>query len=99
MPVLTNPMQFLMTALSTMTNGLISDMQTLMLGLVVAAFIVMGLDYLMEILDYSIQSHSRDKYFDRAKAALDESSNYAFGSPERDRAEAQYRAFIRKSVE
>lgn len=35
-----DPIQYLMNALAILTGGLISDMQTLILGLVVCAFIL-----------------------------------------------------------
>jgi len=45
-----DPMQYLMDALAILTGGLITDMQTLILGLVVCSFIVMALDILKDLL-------------------------------------------------
>lgn len=45
-----DPMQYLMDALAILTGGLIKDMQTLILGLVVCSFIVMALDMLKDLL-------------------------------------------------
>jgi len=45
-----DPTQYLMDALAILTGGLISDMQTLILGLVVCAFIVMALDLLKDLV-------------------------------------------------
>jgi hypothetical protein len=45
-----DPTQYLMEALSILTGGLITDMQTLILGLVVCAFLLMALDILKDLL-------------------------------------------------
>ena len=45
-----DPIQYLMNALAILTGGLISDMQTLILGLVVCAFILMALDILKDLI-------------------------------------------------
>lgn len=45
-----DPMEYLMNALAILTGGLITDMQTLILGVVVCSFIVMALDILKDLL-------------------------------------------------
>ncbi len=45
-----DPTQYLLEALSTLTGGLIKDMQTLILGLVVCSFILMAFDLLKDLL-------------------------------------------------
>jgi|GEM_PF-4583776 len=45
-----DPMNYLMAALSTLTGGLIADIQTLILGLVVCSFILMALDLLKDFV-------------------------------------------------
>ena len=45
-----DPMQYLMDALAILTGGLIKDMQTLILGMVVCTFVVMALDMLKDLL-------------------------------------------------
>jgi hypothetical protein len=45
-----DPIQYLMNALAILTGGLITDMQTLILGLVVCAFILMALDILKDLI-------------------------------------------------
>jgi hypothetical protein len=54
-----DPMQYLMNALSTLTGGLIADMQTLILGMVVCSFILMALDLLLEVLLSPLSSYQR----------------------------------------
>ncbi|MGD9950062.1 MAG: hypothetical protein AB7U29_19390 [Desulfobulbus sp.] len=45
-----DPTQYLLDALSVLTGGLIKDMQTLILGLVVCSFILMALDLLKNLI-------------------------------------------------
>jgi hypothetical protein len=45
-----DPTQYLLTAISTLTGGLITDMQTLILGLVVCSFILMAFDLLKDLI-------------------------------------------------
>jgi hypothetical protein len=45
-----DPTNYLMAALSTLTGGLIADIQTLILGLVVCSFILMALDLLKDFV-------------------------------------------------
>lgn len=45
-----DPTQYLLEALSTLTGGLIKDLQTLILGLVVCSFILMALDLLKDLI-------------------------------------------------
>lgn len=50
MPIKVDPFDYLMAALSSLTNGLINDLKTLILGLVVCSFIVMALDLLKDLV-------------------------------------------------
>ena len=45
-----DPIQYLMEALSILTGGLINDMKTLILGLVVCSFILMAFDLLKDLI-------------------------------------------------
>jgi len=45
-----DPTQYLMDALAILTGGLIKDLQTLILGLVVCSFILMALDLLKDLI-------------------------------------------------
>jgi len=45
-----DPTQYLMDALAVMTGGLVNDMKTLILGLVVCSFILMALDILKDLV-------------------------------------------------
>ena len=93
-----DPTQYLMSALSSLTGGLVSDLQTLILGMVVCTFIAMGADYLFSIINSAFERSARDRNFNRAKSALGERSRYEEGTAEYDRASLQYREYIRKSV-
>ena len=104
-----DPTQYLMSALSSLTGGLVSDLQTLILGMVVCTFIAMGADYLFFIINSAFERSARDRNFERAKSARDNNferakstladrGQYEKGTAEYDRASLQYREYIRKSV-
>ena len=93
-----DPTQCLMSALSTLTGGLVSDMQTLILGMVVLGFIAMGIDYLMDVVGHSIERASKNRSFERAKSTLAERDQYERGSAEYDRLSIRYRKLLNKSV-
>lgn len=102
MPVI-DPTQYLMDALSTLTGGLVNDLKTLILGMVVCAFLLMALDYLKDLFGDTIEtfvSHrNSNKYFENARFAKEARDNSVFGSAEYDFNNALYRRFIRKSVD
>ncbi len=93
-----NPTQYLFDAMSNLTGGLITDIKTLFLGLVVCSFIYFGFDILMEAVGLSLERRARDRSFERAKSTLAEREGYAQGSAEYDRLSARYRKLINKSV-
>jgi hypothetical protein len=94
-----DPIQYLITALGTLTGGLVSDMQSLILGIVVISFILMGLDYLLEIFNHTMQSSARQRFADKASRSFEAMNGYEKGSFEHERARAQYRRFLNKSLE
>ncbi len=56
-----NPTDILFTTVSNLTGGLITDMTTLVVGLISLAFILMGLDSLMDVLNHAMDHHSKNK--------------------------------------
>lgn len=93
-----DPFQYLISSLSTLTGGLISDMQTLFLGILFCAFLFMGFEHLMEALGHAIESRSRDRYLDLARSTKSRLKGLDWGSAEYDQASLQYREYIRKSI-
>ena len=93
-----DPMQYLMTAISSLTGGLITDLQTLFLGVIVCMFIWFGIDHLMFALETFTQNRSKDLAFSRAQKSLSNRAGFARGSAEYDRETARYRKYINKSV-
>lgn len=93
-----NPFQFLIDALSTMTGGLIADMQTLLLGVFLCSFIVMALGYLKDILEGSMNTRLANLYSNEAARALNERNQFASGSFEYQKANLKYRKLLNKAV-
>lgn len=94
-----DPIQYLITSLSTLTGGLVSDIQSLILGCIVCAFILMGCDYLLDVLNHAMQSMTRKRYTDKAARSFDSLSSYEKGSFDYERTYAQYRRHLNKSLE
>lgn len=94
-----DPMQYLMTALSTLTGGLIADMQALILGIVVCSFIFMALDYLLGIVGTAVDSHRSDKYMKDAQIALKARKTSDPFSAEYEYNNQLYKRLVRKSVD
>jgi hypothetical protein len=94
-----DPMQYLMSALTTLTGGLIADMQSLILGLVVCSFIFMGLDYLMDVFGTIINDYRSNKYMKDAHAFLDARNDFDRSSAEYAYNNQIYQRLVRKSVD
>lgn len=56
-----NPTDILFTTVSNLTGGLITDMTTLVVGLITLAFILMGLDLLMDVFNHAMDNHAKNK--------------------------------------
>lgn len=93
-----DPFAYIMSSLSTMTGGLIADMQTLILGIILISFLVFGFEWLIEIIDGRLEETARGRNFDRAKNALAKRNSFSKGSVEYDQASLEYRRFLTKSV-
>ena len=94
-----DPTQYLLDALSTLTGGLIADVQTLILGLVVLSFLAMGFDYLMDILGAFFDNNRADKYLRDARDIRLAQQTWNKGTAEYDYHEHLYRRFVRRSAE
>lgn len=68
-----NPTDIIFQTVSNLTGGLITDMTTLIVGLVTVAFILMGLDLLIDVLNHAMDNHqkkmARNKYWAEANNA------------------------------
>lgn len=62
------PSDILFQAISSMTGGLINDLTTAMLGMVVLGFLVFGVDYLKDIFEDSIARRETNASLDRARS-------------------------------
>lgn len=51
-----NPTDMIFNAISQLTGGLIADLSTAIIAMIMLSFIAMGFDYLLDILDNRIKS-------------------------------------------
>lgn len=94
-----DPTKILFDAVSSLTGGLISDMQTLFLGGVVLAFILMALDYLKDGFDAMLEQRGHSRSLESADIMRMERDQYSRGSVEWEEANYMYRHFIRKAAD
>jgi hypothetical protein len=93
-----NPFQFLLDALGNLTGGLIADMQTLLLGVLVCSFIVMAIGYLKDILEGSMNARLASRYSLEASYALKVRNRYDKDSFEYQKANLKYKKLLNKAV-
>lgn len=94
-----DPIQYLMSALTTLTGGLIADMQSLILGMVVCMFIFMALDHLMGVFGNFFDGIRHDRYMRDASDALEMREFSERGSAEYEYHDQLYKRLVRKSVD
>lgn len=83
-----NPIDLIFATVSDLTGGLITDMTTLIVGLITLAFILMGLDLLMEVFNHALGSHATEK----AKNEYWAAANNAGVNFEEDEKQVKYEA-------
>jgi len=93
-----NPNQYLFDAISNMTGGIITDIESLFLGGIVLAFICVGLDYLKDAFNHMLDARSHDRFLEDAKDMQMERDQYRRGSSEWEEANYMYRHFIGKAA-
>lgn len=93
-----DPFAYIIDSFSRLTGGLISDMQSAILGCLLIAFILMGLDYLMGVLGNVISSRAADRYMDKARHVKNERNFLIRGSADWDEATQLYRHYISKAA-
>lgn len=94
-----DPTQYLLDALSSLTGGLVDDIKTLILGMVVCAFVMMGIDYLVSIINHATAATHADRYLKDAKNVLMARNTWKEGTAEYDHHNALYRKLIRRSAD
>lgn len=68
------PIDLIFQTVSNLTGGLITDMTTLIVGLVTVAFILMGFDFLMDVLNHAMFNHAKN--IDKKEKWTDPSKNF-----------------------
>lgn len=91
-------MGIIFTTLSQLTNGLISDATTLVIGILVLGFIAMGFDMLKGNLDLFLANRRGDAYGEKADFWFQARENSTKGTRNYDEADMFYKASLRESV-
>lgn len=92
-------MNIIFNAVSQLTGGLINDITSMVIGMVVLSFIAMGLDYLKDVLDGVMDRRASNKYFSRAQEVLKARNTWEAGSAGYAQQNALYHRLIRKSAD
>lgn len=95
--IMPDPTQILFDAISGLTGGIIKDVQTAMIAILLIVFLLLGFDLLKDVLFNRYQSRAaQNKYWREAEYHLQESSNYQRGTIEYDYHKARYRKLLNK---
>jgi len=81
---------------SDLTGGLVTDIQTAIIAMLVIAFIMMGFDFLKEALEHSMQSQRKGRAYDEARTYQANGEN-ATNQLDRDIARARYRDAVKRA--
>ena len=95
-----DPTQILFDAISGLTGGIIKDVQTAMIAILLIVFLFLGFDLLKDVLFGQRQAESVDKKhwkeWQEAEYHLGESSRYQRGTIEYDFHKSRYRKLLNK---
>jgi len=93
-----DPTKILFDTVSNLTGGLITDLQTLIVGVIVVSFIVFAIDILLSAINAGFENAARDRNFERAQDFLDRRNQMAKGTASWDYYNLKYRNALRKSI-
>lgn len=90
--------QSLFDLVSNLTGGLVNDVRTLLLGLLLIAFIAMAVDLLGIAITNSLERRTMDRNFERAQDFLETRNRTAKGTASWDYYNMKYRNALRRSM-
>ena len=93
-----DPSQIIFDSISSLTGGLIVDLQTLVVAALVVSFIIAGVDILISALGNVMDNLSMDRNFERAQDYLTQRDRFDRGTASWDRYNLLYRRSLRKSI-
>jgi hypothetical protein len=89
--------QVLFDSISSLTGGLVSDLQTALVAMFAIAFICMGIDYLKDCFEHTIRSTQKGKAINEARQYRNNADN-ATNQVDKDVFESRYRDAIRRAA-
>ena len=90
--------QSLFDLVSNLTGGLVNDVRTLLLGLLLIAFIAMAIDLLGIAITNSLERRTMDRNFERAQDFLETRNKTVKGTASWDYYNMKYRNALRRSM-
>ena len=94
-----DPFTYIFEAASTLTGGIITDLKTGFLAMLVIMFILMGLDLLMGVLGTLTTQFSHKRHTSLARNLREERDSYSKDSFDYELLNASYRKNLRKSLD
>lgn len=91
------PSDILFSTISSMTGGLVTDITTAMIGMLVIGFLLMGLDYLKDVLDDGLSRRSSNNSLEKARSYR-KMSDSMDDQVSKDYLNAKYRNEIRRAA-
>lgn len=92
------PTDILFSSISALTGGLITDLQTAMVGMITVAFILFGFDHLKDVFENSLRDRNRSRALDEAREYRKTVDNQYVDSAIRDVYKAKYRDAVRRAA-
>ena len=93
---MTQPSDILFQLISGLTGGLVTDLTTAMLGMLMLGIIIMGFDHLRDIFEEKLHARNVNSSLDRART-YKKLAESAGDDVSRDYLNARYRSEIRRA--
>ena len=93
-----DPTQLLFDAISGLTGGIIKDVQTAMIAVLLISFLIMGFDLLKDVLLSGRKEKEFCENWDQAQYHLELSKEYKRGTIDYDYHRARYRKYLNKTL-
>jgi hypothetical protein len=94
-----DPFSYLFDMAGTLTGGIVTDLKTAFLGMLVIGFILIGLDYLKDAFGSLLNGFSHNRHSKLAGDLRDQRDFYKKDTFEYDLYNAAYRKNLRKSLD
>lgn len=94
-----NPFALIFQSIGTLTGGLISDLSSVIVGLVALSFIALAVDHITWLLSGTMHRRMSNKYYERAEMVRQARDTNSRGSAAWLQQDMLYKRFLRRSVD